>query len=386
MRILIVTHYWRPHWGGIETVAWEQARRLVQRGHEVSVLTSRLANDPAVLQEDGFPVYRITAANFLEARGIPYPIYSYRLLPQLARLVSTHDVTLIHGHTYISSVASVFVAKRYESPVVILQHNPFVQYRFPWNTVEHMADFLLGRYALRSAATVLAISQHTRRYVEKLIGPRPVEVLYNGVDTQRFTPVDSHEGRRHVRASLGLPSEGCLLFTVRRLVFRNGLDTLLAACCQLREHARILVVIGGSGPEQPVMERFINQEGLRNVRLVGGIPAEVLPDFYRAADAFVLPTRTGEGFGLVLLEAFASGLPAIATRGGAQEEVVEDGRTGLMVTPERANELAEAALLLSKQPDLVQKMGALARTRAEDMNWDRSLDRLEEILTQVARQ
>ena len=120
MRILIATHYWRPHRGGVETVAWEQARRLVQRGHQVSVVTSKLAGDSSISEDDGFPVYRVTAANFLEARGIPYPIFSYRLLPLLARLVPAHDVVLVHSHTFLSSVAATWVARRQSSDRLLL--------------------------------------------------------------------------------------------------------------------------------------------------------------------------------------------------------------------------------------------------------------------------
>ena len=386
MRVLMVTHYWRPHWGGIETVAWEQAHRLVQGGHEVSVVTSRLRGDPEESQDDGFPVHRVAALNTLEGLGIPYPVFSYRLLPVLARLASGHDVVLVHSHTFMSSVAGAMMARRHRLPLVVLQHNPFVRYRFPWSTVENAADFLLGRYTFRSATTLLAISEHTRRYVRGLAGDRPVDVLYNGVDACRFTPVASPLERSRVRARLGLPVEGFLLFTVRRLIFRNGLDTLLAACRRLKERSDIAVIIGGSGPEAPKLERYIEQEGLSNVRLLGNISAASLPDYYQAADAFVLPTRTGEGFGLVLLEAFASGIPAIATRGGAQEEIVEHGRTGLLVPPGDPEELAEAVMSLSGSSELVTEMGAAARVRAEEMSWDVCVDRLEEVLTQAAAQ
>lgn len=383
MRILIATHYWRPHRGGIETAAWEQARRLVQRGHQVSVVTSRLKGDPPLSQEDGFPVHRVAACNFLEPCGIPYPIFSPRLLPLIARLMTHHDVILANSHTFLSSVASAVVAQHYRRPLVVLQHNPFVEYRFPWDVVEHGADFLLGRYTLRSATRVLAVSQYTRQYAQKLTKRRQVEVLSNGVDNQRFSPVAGPEQKRSIRTQLGLPCDSFLLFTVRRLVFRNGLDTLLQACCRLRDQNDIFVLIGGAGPERPALERFIRQERLRNVRLAGFISEEDLPEYYRAADAFVLPTRTGEGFGLVLLEALATGIPVITTQGGAQQEIVEHGGTGLLVPPESPERLAETILQLSNEPWLVKEMGHRGRGRAVEMDWDRCVDRLEEILTDV---
>lgn len=385
LRVLAVTAYWPPHRGGIETVAWEQAHRLARRGHQVSVVTSRLAGDPSRSMEEGFPVYRVTASNHLEERrGIPYPVFSPGLLPLLARLVPAHDVVLVHNHTYLSSVAATLVARRCRRPTVVIQYNPFVQYRFPWNVVEHGSDLVLGRHTLRSATEVFAISEHTRRYVRTLVGDRAVEILRLGVDTRRFTPALSAADKVRIRARLGLPSDAFILFTARRLVFRNGLDTLLAACARLREEKDILVVIGGRGPERAILERVIRAEGLRNVCLVGFIPDEDLPDFYRAADAFVLPSRTGEGFGLVLLEAFSSGIPAIATRGGGQEDVMDDGRTGLLVPPDDPGALAEATVMLRNSPSRTVAMGDSARAMAVARDWDRCVDQLEGVLVSTS--
>ena len=79
------------------------------------------------------------------------------------------------------------MARRYKQPLVILQHNPFVQYSFPWNIVERGADMVVGRYTLRSATKLLAISEYTRCYVQELMPGRSLEVLYDGVNTKRFT-------------------------------------------------------------------------------------------------------------------------------------------------------------------------------------------------------
>ncbi len=384
MKVLIVTHYWHPHRGGVERVALEQARRLAQRGHQVSVVTSRLRGDPAFLREDGCAIYRVRAINLLERRGIPYPLFSPGLVPLLRRLMASHDIVLAHSHVFLGTVASAALSRAARKPLVLLQHHPYVQYRPPWSLAEGLLDATLGRFALRSATALLAISRHTRAYVQRLAGPRPVHLLYNGVDTRRFTPAASERERQDARARLGLPPDRLVLFTVRRLVFRNGLDTLLDACRLLGDRQDVLAVIGGSGPERAAMEQHIQGHGLGNVRLAGFIPDDLLPDYYRAADVFVLPSLTGEGFGLVLLEAFASGIPAIATRSGGPEEVVEPGRTGLLVPPGDAAALARAVQDMLGQPDRLRQMGQAARVRAEAMDWERNVDRLESFLLRAS--
>lgn len=383
MRVLIITHYWSPHVGGVETVAWEQARRLTERGHRVTVVTSRLDGDPAVSESDGLTVHRVAALNALEGVGIPYPLFSLRLLSLVSGLVQEQDVVLVHSHTFLGSVAGALMARRHRRPLVVLQHNPFVRYRLPWRLVERAADLTLGRYTLRSATEVLAVSRYTRAYVQSL-APREVEVLHNGVDTGRFSAASSFSDVERAREALGLPGDAFVLFTLRRLVFRNGIDTLLAACVELKAQPAIQVVIGGEGPERRSIERHVTMAGLDNVRLVGNVQAERLPDYYRAADAFVLPTRTGEGFGLVLLEAFASGIPAVATTGGAPEELVRDGRNGLLVPPADPAALAAAVVYLYQNRDRAREMGVAARADAEGMSWERCIDRLEAALERAA--
>jgi glycosyltransferase involved in cell wall biosynthesis len=303
----------------------------------------------------------------------------------LDRLIIAHDVVLIHNHTYLSSVTAALAARRRRRAVVLLQHSPFVEYRFPWNVVERAADRLLGQLTLRSARRILAVSGYTRQYVQQLIGDRPVTVIHSGVDTRRFSPVTSAAEKTRLRARLGWPEDCFVLFTLRRLVFRNGLDLLLTACARLKDRHDIAVIIGGGGPERQVLERVIRRERLDNVRLVGRVPEALLPDCYRAADAFAFPSRTGEGFGLVLLEAFSSGLPAIVTRGGGQEEIVQEGRSGFLVPASAPEALAAAIIGLQRDPQRARVMGAAARASAVERDWERHVDQLVEVLREAAR-
>ena len=380
MKILLVTHYWLPHPGGIEYLAREQAMRLTQRGHFITAVTSAIGDSRPVSRDDGFDVHRIPANNFLERKlGVPYPLFSLALFAHMTRLAEQHDVVLAHSHTFMSSVAAAMAAQRARKPLVAIQHNPHIQYPFPLNGVYAGADAILGRYTLGSAARLLAVSKHTAAYAQTLAPRKPVEVLYNGVDTQKFTPVSADE-KSAIRQRLGLPPDEFVALTVRRLFYRNGVDVLIRACALLKDQKDVHVFVGGKGPDRPAMEKFIAENGLANTHLLGFIPDEDLVDYFRAADVFVLPTRTGEGFGLVIAEANACGVPVIATRSGAPEEIVQDGITGLLVPPENPAALADAITQLRRQPDLRREMGRAARLAAEKLDWERNVDQLEQIL------
>lgn len=380
MRVLTAAHYWPPHVGGVEFEAREQSRRLVARGHEVTVVSSRIADDRAISFDDGFPVHKVAASNVLEDRiRLPYPLYSPKLFGVMSRLARDADIVVAHTHTFMSTIAAARAARRHAKPFVLIQNNPYIDYKFPLNLAQRTADMTIGRYTIGSADRLVAISEFTAGYLRRLAPNRDVTVMHLGADVERFSPVDP-AGRVAIRGRLGLPEGAFIALTVRRLFYRNGLDTLLDAAARLRDHADVHVVIGGSGPERAEIEAGIRRGGLDNVHMVGFIPDADLPDYYRAADVFVLPTRTAEGFGLVLMEAAASGVASIATNSGAPREIVDDGVTGLLVPPDAPADLAAAIARLSESPDVLASMSRAALAKSSEFTWERSIDALEGIL------
>jgi D-inositol-3-phosphate glycosyltransferase len=383
MRVLTAAHYWPPHVGGVEFEAREQSRRLLARGHDMTVVSSRIGDDRDVSYDDGFPVHKVAASNVLEARfRLPYPVFSPKLFAATARLARDADVVVAHTHTFMSTVAAARSARVHHKPFVLIQNNPFIEYRFPLDLVQRGADATVARYTIGAADRLVAISDFTAQYLRRLAPKRDVTVMHLGTDTDRFSPVD-REHRAEIRRRLGLPVDAFIALTVRRLFYRNGLDTLLDATARLRDHAQLHVVIGGAGPEHAEIEARIKNDGLDRVHLTGFIPDADLPDYYRAADVFVLPTRTAEGFGLVLMEAAASGVPSIATDSGAPREVIEDGVTGLLVPPGDPEALAGAIAELDSSPERLARMSAAALRRSAGFTWERSIDTLETVLKEA---
>lgn len=298
MRVLLVSHYTLPHYGGIEVVVENLARGLVERGHEVRVLSSRIAG-PAREVRHGFEVVRVPAWNFLERWAVPYPLFAPRLFSEARALVLWADVVHAHGFLYQSTLVALWVARMAGRPGVLTEHAGFVRYdRWFWNALQAVAIHTLGRLSVSLASAVVVVGPRALSLVQRLAPPnRPVRLILNGVDTRVFHPVPPEEKER-IRRSLGWDRRPKVL-SVGRLVPRKGIDLLLSVLDD-----RYDVVLCGRG-DMPLPER----PGLLVYRSPDG---ETLRRIYQAADVYVLASHSEGAFPLSAQEAMACGLPVIA--------------------------------------------------------------------------
>src|SRR3990170_234653 len=225
-RLLIVTHTFLPHVGGIERVVYEQGKRLMQRGFEVLVATSRM-NTAESYVVDGIRVRCYDSLNIGFGLGIPYSVPSISSFKTFHQSVQSSDLVHVHGHPYLSSLIAAKLAKHHAKPVVLTQHNTFIAYEGSfWDHVEWLNDATVGKQNLKAADKIIAVSNATRKYVHSLgADPAKTSVLHNGVDTDRFKP--STRLREETRRKLGIPDEATVVLSVRRLVYKNGIDPLI---------------------------------------------------------------------------------------------------------------------------------------------------------------
>lgn len=234
----------------------------------------------------------------------------------------------------------------------------------------------LSRLVLGGAETVYANSENSRRMaLEFGAEAERVAVVYPGVDCQRFRPDVNGEA---VRRRHGVGANDLVVLTVGRLQRRKGQDIAILATSALasrRPGLRHLVV--GNGEDYEYLGQLI--QGLEqsdHVTLVGEVDDSELAEYYAAADVFLLPNREErgdiEGFGIVFLEAAASGKPAIGGRSGGVSEAIEDGVTGILVDAEQVDLVIAALESLTASPALRQSLGQGGRRRAESFSWDRA--------------
>jgi glycosyltransferase involved in cell wall biosynthesis len=194
-------------------------------------------------------------------------------------------------------------------------------------------------------------------------------------------PIDLAEWRRRFAAAPPRPSASPTVLAVARMYPRKRLEDLLRAAAALRARIpEVQVRIVGEGPESARLRGLGEQLGLAGtVTFLGAVTRQALAVEYSRADCFCLPT-VQEGFGIAFTEAMAAGLPIVACRAAAVPEVVEDGRTGLLVSPRSPEELAMAMEKVLSSAALRRELGDNGRRRVEALDLDRVASRLLEVL------
>jgi glycosyltransferase involved in cell wall biosynthesis len=176
--------------------------------------------------------------------------------------------------------------------------------------------------AVRRCERILILSEYTRSLLmaDYFDQEEKIRVVSGGVDTESFCPAD---GMLAARSRLGLDSTRPLVVTIRRAEPRMGIEQLLRAAHILAPDDINLAIVGG-GLLTDELRRLSSELRIdERVRFAGQVAEEELPDWYRAADLFVLPTVAYEGFGMVTVEALASGTPVVGTPVGATPELLE---------------------------------------------------------------
>lgn len=248
-----------------------------------------------------------------------------------------------------------------------------------------------GRQALRriggTVDVLTFVSRYTRSRFAAAFGPRAaLEYLPPGVDTDRFHPDPAARAGLRERYHLGdRPTVVC----VSRLVPRKGQDMLIRALPELRRRVpdTALLLVGG-GPYRERLRRLADSLGVADhVITAGSVPVEELPAHYAAGDVFAMPARTRgggldvEAFGLVYLEASATGLPVVAGRSGGAPETVRDGGTGHVVDGRSPAELTDVLAGLLADPERAAKLGREGREWAvRAWGWPGLGDRLLRLL------
>ena len=372
MHILHIYKDYFPVLGGIENHLRDVAVGLAERGIRVTVLVTN-TNRATVIEQSG-SLQIIKAARQLHVASTPL---SWPMVMQARRLFG---VDVVHLHFPYPPGDLVARAVPDNPPLVISYHSDIVRQQ---GILRLYAPLL--RATLARAARILVTSP-AYLHSSAWLPPHAARctVLPFGVALERFAAPDAAA----VAAVRARYQHAPLVLFVGRLRYYKGLHFLLEAMPQINQthpDARLLIV--GVGPEQERLQAQAHAAGIsERVHFLGEVDDTTLPAIYAAADVFVLPSHLrAEAFGIVQIEAQASGLPIVcAELGTGTSFVTQHGRTGLVVPPADPVALARAITVLLANPDLARTLGAAGRRRAyAEFSQPVMLDRLQAVYQDV---
>ncbi len=383
---ILIAYQYLSFKGGIEEVIMNQSRELKKAGYSVSLLTSQFSNNDPNTTPDNIPISRVKSLNMTyKWFGIPFalPMPTVKTYKTLIDSVKKADVVNVHGHPYMFSFICILLCQIYKKPVILTQHNTKIISKSKiMNILSSLLDYIFGRYNLVHSTKIISVSEETNKYVNSIakVAKKSI-VVYNGVDIARFTPA---KNRAALRKQYNLPVDAFICFTVRRLTFKNGIETFLQIA-QLHTHKNTLFLLGGTGPDKQNIEKYITTHKISNVKLLGFIKDEDLPAYYAASDVFILPSIQGEGFPMVILESFASGIPVIATRSGGHIEVIKAGTHGYITPVNDPQSMQEKVAHIQLNPSLRKSMAKQCRDLAvKSFSWKENVHGLIQIVSNVS--
>lgn len=380
LNLLLVTHYYPNHRGGVEIVAGKLAENLTQNYPiHITWLASHVDEPPN--NTEGLTCLPMTATNFTEnSLGLPYPIWSILSYFTLWNQVKKADMIHLHDYLYFSNILTFIFAKLQRKPLIITQHIGFIPYKNP--LFRFLLSFLnqtLGKFILRNAHQTIFISEVVQAYFSKNNRFRqPSLMIPNGVDTQLFTPA-SQSKREQIRKQFNLNSQQPILLFVGRFVEKKGLLLLKELTQQFPE---IQWIFAGWGTLNP------KEWNLPNIFVFEGLSGKTLVPVYQMADLLILPSQ-GEGFPLVVQESMACGTPAfVSTETAKAYHAVEE--MILTANLDTENDLSQwqdkTKEILSNFPAISQLRTSVAKFALEHWSWQQTSFRYWKILEIINNQ
>ena len=370
MRILLLNYAFPPAGGGAGFATMTIGRELVRLGFDVDVLTAVIDDESDGAVVDGMRVFRVPSwRKGLHDCGFA-GAYSYTAFAALKRLKLHRETKYDLEHYFFSLPTGAITLTPFAGempPYIVSLRGSDVPGYDPFNVkLERLHRILrpITRRIWRKAAAVVALS-NALRDTALLTGPDiDIRVISNGMDIGKFSQKQI-EAKRDADQPLRL-------VTVARLLERKGIQHLLEAIASPVALDVSLKIIGTGSYEDSLKSQTAELGLEERVTFAGFIDSDSLPEHYREADLFVLPSQT-ESFGLVFAEAMASGLPVIATKVGGIPELIRSGTEGILVSPASAGEIREAQEYFINNREALSEMGLAGRRRiGEKYTWSTS--------------
>lgn len=362
-------------YGGVENVTYNLAVQMAKRGHQVYIFTSSIDSKESVEEYDDITIYRYKKSFTIGSAPISIDI----LYKPLKLGVDLDIVHAQFGNLPAPLTAYRYAKKRKTHFIVTYHEDSMVEFG---SLARKLSLFLCNHYftdKLLSAADVILTpsryyideSKFLKKYKNK------INAIPNGINLEEF---DIPYSKEECRSKLNLPHNKKIILFIGSLTPRKALRILVKAMKKVVKEIpnAYLVFVGGGTMRQELEAMAIKQKINQSVKFAGFVEDDLKPLYYKSSDLFVLPSFS-EGFGIVLLEASACGLPLVVSDLVVFKTIVEEGYNGLSAKVGDENDLADTIIYLLENEDIREKMGKNGRKKVEDYSWERIAGETEKV-------
>ncbi len=373
MKILQITSSFLPVLGGQEKVVFETAKRLTKLGHEVTVLTTDLfcegENLPIKETMDGFNIIRLKNKFLLKGYG-----YSSEAKKWLKENWKNYDLVHSHGYNRFLSEWAIFYLRN-KLPLVFSPHG--FRHTKKNFLAKSLHDCTVGRF-VKFADKCTALTEKDYEFYNGLgISEKNIVDLHNGVDIEKFDEKNQNLINK-LRKKYNLM--GQTLLYVGRIHESKGLQYVIKT---LRSLDCKLLIVGKDYGYKSELEKQIKIEKVQDkVVFAGQMSDEELIASYHLSDIFVLFSEW-EGFGIVIVEAMAAGIPLVVSNRGSLPSLVGDGVEGFVVPFKDVGLLEDRLKILLNSKKKMQELGAKAKLSSKNYSWDKIIKNLLKIYDSV---
>ncbi len=367
MKICMVSDNYYPYIGGISDHIHHLSVELRRRGHTVKVLTTNFGGKTVECLDrtpDEDLVYRVGRALLIRSnKSFARVPIGWRPTHKVRKFFKQEKFDIIHIHGTLGPTLPLVALRASESVNVITFHSDYKRslgYVLLWPVAKPYFDAIHGLVAVSERAR-----DSTARYF-----PGPYRIIPNAVDVNIFRP--------DVRPIPELENGRPKILFLGRFEPRKGLKYLLMALPDIvREVPDVQLVIVGAGLFGYSYKGYLDKEVEEHVFWAGLVPNEDRPRYYASCDVYCSPAIGFESFGIVLLEAMATGKPVVASDIEGYRKVLEHGTEGLLGPPRDTDGIARDLVRLLKDPELRSRMGKAGRQKALSYSWSKVALRIE---------
>ena len=370
-KILMFNHEFPPIGGGGGWVSYFLGKHFAAAGHDVHLITSSYGDCPADEEVEGFHVHRVRALRKNPDVCAVHEMLTYAISSSLygLRFAKQFEPDIVQVYFGIPAGGGAYLLRKFRNvPYVVFLGGRDVPRRNP-DPPYYRWLYLLLKPVIRaiwgSASVVVACSDGLRELARETASDVKMDVIPDGLDLSRFKPTPRHACPERVR-----------ILTIGRLIPRKGFQFLIGALPQIVENAAhdFEIEIVGDGPYQKELLKLAAAlDVAAHIRFAGSVPYSELPQKYRDADIFILPSLA-EGMPLVVLEAMGTGLPIAASRVQGIEELVAEDVNGALFDPGDADGLARSLVKLINAGKGRVEMGKASVERVKPYDWKHIAD------------